>query len=287
MNHPLILIIYFVRGESQNDQTPFREWFGKIGEIRALLPTVPLLAVTATASKKSRNKIKQKLGILGCQEIVSNPDRGNIKLFCRKHTASKPTGEIFEWLITEMTELKEAFPSTLIFCKSIKDCAAIYSQMKLTIPGMISKIDMFHSCTTEIKKDKIRTDMNCDNGNIVVLVATNAAGMGVNYVGVKQVINFGPPQEMDTLLQHIGRAGRDGSQATHIIIYTARQLRNCDPEVIAYIKSTTCLRRQLLLPYSSSPTIEPTHECCQVKYDNSGLYLYRHSDIKQIYIFRS
>lgn len=68
---------------------------------------------------------------------------------------------------------------------------------------------MFHSKTSEKVKDKIRIDMNTD-GTIRILVSTNAAGMGVNFHGVNSIIHFNLPRQMDTFVQQMGRAGRDG-----------------------------------------------------------------------------
>lgn len=71
---------------------------------------------------------------------------------------------------------------------------------------------MFHSKTSEKVKDKIRKDMNTD-GTIRILVCTNAAGMGVNFHGGNNIIHFNLPRQMDTFVQQMGRAGRDGGQS--------------------------------------------------------------------------
>lgn len=68
---------------------------------------------------------------------------------------------------------------------------------------------MFHSKTSEKVKDKIRKDMNTDR-TIRILVSTNAAGMGVNFHGVNSIIHFNLPRQMDTFVQQMERAGRDG-----------------------------------------------------------------------------
>lgn len=62
---------------------------------------------------------------------------------------------------------------------------------------------MYHSHTPEPVKEMIRHDMQNPNGNIRVLVCTNAAGMGVNYPGVNFVVNYGPPREMNTLSSNL------------------------------------------------------------------------------------
>ena len=58
-------------------------------------------------------------------------------------------------------------------------------------------------------KEKIRHDMIMD-GDKRVLICTNAAGMGVNFVDVHNIIHYNLPRQMDTFVQQMGRAGRDG-----------------------------------------------------------------------------
>lgn len=77
---------------------------------------------------------------------------------------------------------------------------------------------MFHSKTSEKMKDKIRKDMNTD-GTIRILVCTKAAGMGVNFHGVNNIIHFNLPRQMDTFVQQMGRADRDGGQSHNLILY--------------------------------------------------------------------
>ena len=67
---------------------------------------------------------------------------------------------------------------------------------------LMKHVDMYHSQTPEVTKTRIRQDMTNPNGQVRVLICTTAAGMGVNFAGVENVINFGPPQELDTSQWH-------------------------------------------------------------------------------------
>ena len=84
---------------------------------------------------------------------------------------------------------------------------------------------MFHSQSPDTIKEKIKEDMRVENGNIQVLVATCAAGMGVNFKAIKYVINYGPPRDMDGFVQEFGRAGRDGGVAMAILLFNGKQCR--------------------------------------------------------------
>ncbi|KAJ8310851.1 hypothetical protein KUTeg_012716 [Tegillarca granosa] len=102
---------------------------------------------------------------------------------------------------------------------------------------------MFHTCTRDHVKQAIASDMNKVDGKIRVLICTNAAGMGVNSKGIAHVVNFGTPIELDTFIQQIGRAGRDGAQSDHILIYNGRQLKNIDSEVKKYTQNSDTCRK--------------------------------------------
>lgn len=65
---------------------------------------------------------------------------------------------------------------------------------------------MLHSCTTDQVKDAIRQDMENKDGHIRVLIATSAAGMGVNHKSVDNVIHYGPPKDLDGFIQQLGLA---------------------------------------------------------------------------------
>ena len=176
-----IFIVCF-RGDSIAKQPAFREWFGRVGEIRSLVPSATCIALTATASRQLRVKIKKKLSMNSCYEVIDSPDRKNIKLFVTKIKASEEIKETFQWLMTSLR--KKELQRTILFCKSINDCSRIYHTMKMSGIDM-STVEMFHSMTPAEVKEHIAQDMGSENGRIMLLVCTNAAGMGVNYKGLK------------------------------------------------------------------------------------------------------
>lgn len=227
-----------------------------------------MLALTATASKQRRKKIQKLLGMQACKDIVDNPDRGNIKLHVQHVKSDAPLTETFSWIVSLLKTDTVKCPRLLIFCKSIDDCSKIYFVCKQYISkDLMQHVDMYHSQTPDKTKGRIREDMATTDGQVRVLVCTNAAGMGVNYAGVNNVINFGPPQEMDTLLQQQGRAGRTGDQAHHLMIYNNRQLRNVTVEMLQYLhnKENLCRRKMVLKHYNADcDDSRIIHTCCDV-----------------------
>lgn len=91
------------RGEKKDGKEPFRKWCGLVGEIRSFLPKqVPFLALTATASPLTRDKIIKSLSLKKCLEISVSPNRENIKLFVLKVTSEISVN--FTWLARELNE---------------------------------------------------------------------------------------------------------------------------------------------------------------------------------------
>jgi len=115
--------MFCLRGSAKDSaQHPFREWFSRIGEVRSLLPTPPILAITATASKSARRKIAKSLYMRDTKVIVQNPDRPNIKLHQQKVSSSSSLNETLAWI--------DGTVRTIIFTKTIKDCATVYRTIK-------------------------------------------------------------------------------------------------------------------------------------------------------------
>lgn len=167
-----------------------------------------------------------------------------------------PIDETFGWLTQDLSTRKKDCPRTLIFCSSIKICADIYTAFLMVLDNSVMEfVNMFHSCTSENVKETIREDMNDDNGHIRVLIATSAAGMGVNYKN--NVVHYSPLKDMDSFVQQLGRAGRDGSQSLHLLLYNSIHTHNLEADMKTYIENKDkCRRLQILESYDSLPNVE-------------------------------
>lgn len=257
-------LLFLFRGESDSKyDEPFRAWYGRLGEIRSLLQC-PILLITATANKAARVALRKKFALQDFHEIIDNPDRGNIKLFVNKFKSSVPLGKLFYFLINLLNEKQENCERYLIFCQSIKSCSDIFTAFRLE--GVNTNlIEMFHSKTVEAVKEKIKMNMQDPDGQIRILIATSAAGMGVNYKGVNNVIHFGPPKDMDSFVQQLGRVGRESNQhAMAMLLYNGRQCRNLDSDMKSYIQSENIFRRGVMLAaYNAKPLPDCVkHLCC-------------------------
>ena len=263
---------HFSRGQLSTDRSdsPFREWFARLGEVRCLIPGTPALALTATASKKHRQNIQTPFHERVQRTGWESRQEQHKKLHICHVDSNAPLTKTFDWLlhIVGGHNTDDLCARLLIFCKSIDDCTKIYILCKRYLTKHLMKhVDMYHSQTPEVTKTRIRQDMTNPNGQVRVLICTTAAGMGVNFAGVENVINFGPPQELDTLVQQQGRAGRTGNQAHHLLIYNNRQVRNLDPEMLTYVRNeNNVCRRQLLLSHYNACCDEERilHACCDI-----------------------
>ena len=227
-----------------------------------------MLAVTATASSSQRRRIRQRLGMKKVtEEIIENPDRPNIQLSLKKVSSVEPGSVTFQWLLDQLQLRRHLCPRFVVFCRSVSDCSNLYFTFKCALDAITtSHCNMYHSKTPDDVKEMVRAQMAHSDSDLRVLFCTSAAGMGVNFANINNVVHYGPPREMDTLLQQIGRAGRDGTQSFHLLIYSARQLRMCEKEVLDYVRNQDQCRRTLLLKsYKAQPDSQRIrHACCDI-----------------------
>lgn len=262
-------ISFLFRGASSdqgNQHEAFREWFAHIGELRAIRPDVPITALTATSAPLLRRKIMKSLCFKQSAVIISeSPDRANIKISAMSVPNNSEIEDNLSWLLEDLKTQGEKLPRHIIFSESISDVSKIYAIFRKRFRTH-ETYEMFHSKTASSKKELIRSDMAKD-GKIRVLICTNSAGMGVNYFGVNNIVHYGLPREMDTLVQQMGRAGRDGSSSHEIIIYKYHKghLKQTEEELVRMVKDNKCRREVLCTSYATKCTnINPRHLCCDV-----------------------
>ena len=127
-------------------------------------------------------------------------------------------------------------------------------------------LEMLHSCTPAANKGSILSSFTDTCGGIRILVATIAFGMGVDCKGVWRTVHFGPPKNVESLIQESGRAGRDGLPSYSHIIYNGLLLSHVDQDIKEYINTKECRRKELLKHFVAESEIKyPTmsHLCCE------------------------
>lgn len=248
-----------------------------MGELRSLVkPGIPVLALTATASKKTRQKVAKTLILRKPHYIVRSPNRDNIKLVVRK-VKGGTLETSFSWLVEELKEKGVDTPRTLIYCKSVKDCADIYNMLlyKLGNGGHIDDgkkassynrlFAMFFHSTPEQKKQYISENLQLPEGHYRVIVCTNALGMGVDFRDITRVVNYGCPRDLEAYIQESGRAGRAGQNAVAALFFTPVHLLGCDEGIKKYVRNTNeCRRQALYAEFGHNNNDIVHHSCCDI-----------------------
>ncbi|XP_062605474.1 ATP-dependent DNA helicase RecQ-like [Saccostrea cucullata] len=254
-------------GKGDKDEEPFREAFANIGELRSLCPKASLIALTATSGPSQRRRIMKILCFRNNVEVIlDSPDRENIKITSMCIPNSDNLEKVFKWLIDTLRSQKEQMERHIIFCESISDVSKIYTTFVKHFGNDCHLFEMFHSKTDEKVKEIISEDMKKD-GNIRILICTDAAGMGVNFYNAYHIIHYKLPRKIDTFVQQMGRAGRDGKLSDELILYKTNknQIKKVESELIRLAKDDKCRHEILCEAYMlQNKKILPPHDCCDI-----------------------
>lgn len=177
------------------------------------LPKRPAVgAFTATATDKVREDIKEKLGLVSPKEIITGFDRPN--LFFEVIKADPRVKPI------ALKALLERFSDRtgIIYCSTRKQTEQVYSQC---LEWGIETV-MYHAGLSDEIRQESQEDFIYDRAR--VMVATNAFGMGIDKSNVGFVIHYSMPKSPEAYYQEAGRAGRDGTAADCVLLYSGADL---------------------------------------------------------------
>lgn len=182
----------------------FRPAYLKIAEIRELLPDVPVLALTATATPEVVKDIQARLHFRWENVFRMSFERSNLAYIVRK--TDNKTGELLHIL--------RSMPgSAIVYVRNrrrTKEITELLNNEDITA-------DFYHAGLDDATKD-IRQH-RWQSGGSRVMVATNAFGMGIDKPDVRIVIHMDLPDSIEAYFQEAGRAGRDGQKAYAVILY--------------------------------------------------------------------
>lgn len=182
----------------------FRPAFRKISLLRENYPSLPIIALTATATSEVLEDIKNTLKLNNPQVFKASFERKNIALHV-EHTSDK-IGTLLRILATKATP-------TIVYCSSRRETEAISHQ--LIQQG--HPANHFHGGVNNTEKnDRLQ---QWQRGRNQIMVATNAFGMGIDKTDVGLVVHLNLPSSLEHYYQEIGRAGRDGNKAKAILLY--------------------------------------------------------------------
>ena len=127
---------------------------------------------------------------------------------------------------------------------------------------------MYHSKTVDRIKSEIQAQFSLETSHIRIVVGTSAIGMGIDIKDIRTIIIYAPPNDIESYVQGIGRAGRDGNLANSIVFVRPSDfsLVREDAALVKFLKSTDKCRRKILMDAfdAKSAVIEIKHNCCDV-----------------------
>lgn len=205
----------------------FRPAYLKIGAWIRKLPNRPqIIALSATLSEKARVMVEASLGMKKTKVIRYPMKRSNLKFFWNELDSSEHALLRLQMIESDLLEWKETKKkkrgSVIIYCNTPSQVERIYNWLQArnwSVSTYHGKLDGTQ------KEDNMKKFMS---GDVPIMIANSAFGMGVDQQSVRLVVHCYPPLGLCEYAQQSGRAGRDGNRARCVLYFTEKDWAKCN-----------------------------------------------------------
>ena len=184
----------------------FRPSYLRIAELRKLLPDVPVLALTASATGMVAEDIMQRLDFAEPNIIRSSFARPNLS-YAVRHTDDKQE---------QLMRIVDNVPgSGIVYMRTREGC----EQMAETLRQAGHSVAFYHAGLPHAERDMRQEEWT--SGKVRIMVATNAFGMGIDKADVRFVVHYTMCDSLESYYQEAGRAGRDGRRSYAVLLVSS------------------------------------------------------------------